>query len=225
MSEQNKISNRKSNLNDEVHFDTLSIRDFSTELGSDSPTPGGGSTAALAGLMAASLVSMVSKISQSHSTIGSEREIFEPIITKAGQYQQQFMQLINDDTMAFNKIYKCYQLPKATEFQKKARTGAIQAATKHAAEVPLDTARLGVEVLGLVDELTRIGYDRTITDTGVACLMAYSAVLGACWNVKINLRSLKDNDYINEKSIEVEEILNKTNSLYIAIKTTVEQKI
>ena len=206
-------------------LDKLSIVDFNTELGSSSPAPGGGSTAALAGALACSLVCMVAKITLKRSEEPKKNIELKEIITEAETTQKQLLHLINDDTEAFNAIMNCFKMPKNTDSEKDARSAAIQDATKHAAEVPLRTARFGLSALTWAKTLTEIGSQNAITDSGVAGVMAYSAIKGAIWNVKINLGSIKDSGFVQESNFEMEKILETTNKLWSEIHRNVEEKV
>jgi formiminotetrahydrofolate cyclodeaminase len=203
----------------------LSIIDFAHELGSDNPAPGGGSTAALAGALSCSLISMVAKITIKRSEDPDINIKLKKLITEAETSGHEFTILINDDTDAFNEIMKSFKLPKENDNEKKSRSEAIQAATKHAAEVPLKTARLGLQTLTSVKTLTEIGSENTITDTGVAGLMANSAIKGAIWNVKINLGSIKDSGFVQETNFELEKILESSRILWSEIQKTVEEMV
>ena len=200
-----------------TELDKLSVEDFTAELGSGSPAPGGGSAAALAGALACSLVSMVAKVTLNKLEDEGIRDKLDNMATESEQTRAQFLKLINSDTLAFNEIMKSYKLPKTTDFEKDARYTAIQAATKHAAKVPLNTAQLGVKALGWVEELTEVGSENAITDTGVAGLMAYTAVTGAIWNVKINLGSIKDTTFVQKTNEEMNRILSSLSEHWLTI--------
>lgn len=218
---KNGLENMESLLN----LYELSVSDFSKELSSKSPAPGGGSTAALAGALACSLVGMVSKITLKKSEKPDTNIILKRLIDDSESTRCEFLILINDDTEAFNEILKSFKLPKNSEAEKQVRLNAIQKATKHATNLPLKTARLGLKTMEWVKELAEIGAVNAITDTGVAGLLAYSAVRGAIWNVKINLGSIKDSGFVQETNFEIEKILNSLNSTWKDIQTRVEDKI
>ena len=214
-----------------TELNELSITDFTAELGSDSPAPGGGTTAALAGAMACGLTAMVARITLNKIKLKDSADIevdlstLEEIISNSDSAREKFLSLMNDDTDAFNKILHSFRMPKSNDEEKERRKSAIQAATKHASEVPLETAKLAIRTLGWVKELINIGTTTAITDTGVAGVMAYSAVKGALWNVKINLGSIKDSGFIQETNFEIEKILSSLNKLWPEIQKSVETKI
>ncbi len=210
---------------DIINLHELSIIDFTKELGSSNPAPGGGSTAALAGALACSLLSMVSKITLKNSKKPAVNIKLKELLDKTEHNQKLFIQLMNEDTLAFNKIIKSFKLPKTTPDETIHRSQAIQDATKHATEVPLKTTRLALATLEIGKELTELGSENAISDTGVAGLMAYSALKGAIWNVKINLSSIKDSGYVQETNLEIEKIMESVNKLWPEIQRIVENKI
>jgi formiminotetrahydrofolate cyclodeaminase len=206
-------------------LDNLTISDFAAELGSDNPAPGGGSTAALAGVLACSLAGMVAKITLKHSEDPEVMSKLKEIITETDSIGNQFQKLINDDTEAFNDIMSSFKLPKDTESEKQIRSESIQTAIKHAAEVPLKTAQLGLHALSWVKTLTEIGLENAITDTGVAGLMAYSTINGGVWNVKINLGLIRDSEFVQETNLKLEKITQTTETQWVDIQSVVEAKI
>jgi formiminotetrahydrofolate cyclodeaminase len=192
----------------------LTITDFAQELGSSSPAPGGGSTAALAGALACSLIGMVGKITLKRSEDPGKNIELKKMVDESEEDQKRFLALVNDDTAAFNKILESFRLPKGSEPEKQARSEAIQNATKHAAQVPLKTARLAWKALERVKVMLELGSENAVTDTGVAGLMAYSALKGALWNVKINLGSIKDPGFVQETNFELEQLMEKINHFW-----------
>jgi formiminotetrahydrofolate cyclodeaminase len=203
----------------------LTITDFAQELGSSSPAPGGGSTAALSGALACSLINMVGKITLKRSEDPDKNIKLKKMVDESEEDQKQFLSLVNDDTAAFNKILQSFKLPKDSEHEKQSRTEAIQAATKHAAEVPLSTARLAWKALERAGSMIDIGSENAVTDTGVAGLMAYSSLKGAVWNVKINLGSIKDPGFVQETNLELEQLMEKINHFWPEFLKNVEGKL
>ncbi len=210
-----------------VKLNQLSVAGFADELGSASPAPGGGSTAALAGSMACGLISMVVRITlkREEEIEGVQKRKLMEWLTDSDSTRKQFLDLINEDTDAFNEIIKSYKLPKSTNDEKQKRDMAIQRATKYAAEVPLSTAQLSLKTLARVKDLLEICAPQTITDLGVAGVMAYVAVTGAVWNVKINLGTMKDNDYVKEKQEKLNKIVKTASEHWEIIRNSVESKI
>jgi len=180
---------------------------FLDEVASSSPAPGGGSVAALSGALGAALSSMVCNLTrekQGYETVQNEiREILE----KSEELRKDLTDLIDKDTDAFNEVMKALKMPKETEDQKEQRTNAIQAAFKQAAEVPLETARKCIQILDIAHVVAEKGNKNSISDAAVSALMAQTGVQAAMLNVRINLSSIKDPEYVQQVSTELHELL------------------
>jgi len=183
------------------------IKMFLDEVASSSPAPGGGSVAALSGALGAALSSMVCNLTrekQGYETVQNEiREILE----KSEELRKDLTDLIDKDTDAFNEVMKALKMPKETEDQKEQRTNAIQAAFKQAAEVPLETARKCIQILDIAHVVAEKGNKNSISDAAVSALMAQTGVQAAMLNVRINLSSIKDPEYVQQVSTELHELL------------------
>ena len=182
------------------------VTDFLDEVASKSPAPGGGSTAALAGSLAASLTSMVC-----HLTIGKqgyqdiERQM-KKTLQESEQIRQHLTSLIDEDTQAFDSVIAAFQMPKTTEKEQQKRRQAIQEGYKKAATVPLATAHYCNQLWEHILFIAQRGNKNSISDAGVASLLAHAGVLGALLNVKINLASIKDQAYKKQMNTEIQEL-------------------
>jgi len=186
----------------------MKLKDFIDELSSDSPAPGGGSVAALAGALSSALSSMVCNL-----TIGKEKYKdveydMEKILDRVEDIRERFMELIDRDTEAFNRVMEAFKLPKNTEEEKKIRKEKIQDALKGAALVPLETARMCAEMIELCKEIAEKGNKNSITDVGVAAIMAKAGLESAILNVKINLKSINDENFIESLLYEIDILKN-----------------
>ena len=112
------------------------------------------------------------------------------------------MRAVDEDTAAFEQVIQAMRLPQGSPDQEEARLKAIEAGYRHATEVPMNTARLCLEVLQLAMEATRRGMPASITDAGTACWMARAGVESALYNVRVNLGELQDSEW---KSALIEE--------------------
>ena len=185
---------------------SMKIGGFLSELASDSPAPGGGSVAALAGSLGASLSSMVCNL-----TIGKEKYAdvqleIKDTLKKSEQLRKELIKLIDEDTEAFNDVMKAFKMPKETEEQKEKRKQAIQKGYKTAAKVPLETAKVCEKILDIAMVVAKKGNKNSITDAAVSALMAQAGVKSAILNVKINLGSIKDDEFVERISFEIDEL-------------------
>ncbi|MBR4198072.1 MAG: glutamate formimidoyltransferase [Bacteroidales bacterium] len=168
---------------------------FANETASESPAPGGGSISAYMGALAASLATMVANLSSHKAGWDDRWEEFSNWAVKGQRIKDELLHLVDEDTNAFNKIMDAFGLPKKTDEEKKARTAAIQEATKYATQVPFRTMQKAFEAFEVINAMVEIGNPNSITDAGVGALCARSAVIGAGLNVKINAASLKDEEF------------------------------
>lgn len=203
----------------------LSLNAFVNETASESPAPGGGSIAAYVGSLGAALATMVANLS-SHKRGWDERwEEFSDWAEKGKYFQEKLLKLVDEDTRAFNRIMDAFALPKENEAEKKLRTGAIQAATKNAIEIPLEVMKTAFASLEVIKAMAEIGNPNSVSDAGVGALCARTAVYGAYLNVKINASGLKDKEFVVSVLDEAQSILQKAIRLEKEILKVVESKI
>lgn len=168
------------------------VRDFVEETSRESPAPGGGTVAACMGALGAALGTMVANLS-AHKPGWDERWAFFSDYAAQGQaLLSRLLRLVDDDTAAFNRLMAAFQMPKKTEAEQAERDRAIEAATLHAAEVPLETMRTASEVFPLCKVMAAEGNPASVSDAGVGALAARAAVVGAALNVRINAKQLHD---------------------------------
>ncbi len=154
--------------------------------------PGGGSVAALAGALGASLGQMVAGLSRKKK---SQAAFVAPLSAALAEFlaaAEMLTKAIDRDAESFNAVMAAYKLPQETVEEKRARGAAIEQATQGAAEVPMQVAEKAVEVYERLGQLEAMSSASMLSDLRVARLMAAAAVRGALENVAINLSSLSD---------------------------------
>jgi len=180
-------------------LDTKSVREFISELGSNSPVPGGGSVAALSSSLASALSSMVFNLTVGKKAYNSlseeEKAQVNSSLEITSNLKDEFLDLMNEDTVAFNSVMEAFKLPKETEEEKAIRSEKIQEGYKVAIAVPLEVAKRTFNLYEHILVAVKYGNKNAISDGGVAALMAQSAIEGAILNVRINLSGLKDEEY------------------------------
>jgi formiminotetrahydrofolate cyclodeaminase len=184
----------------------LSVKGFLDSVASGDPVPGGGSVSALCGGLAAALAEMVSRltIGKTHDK-AMEAKMIE-IMETASKIRAALTEDIDRDSNAYSNVMKAYKMPKETDQEKKERQNAIQEALKEAAGVPLEVAEMGIRLLNLAENLVREGNQNAITDAAVSALVARSAIIGALYNVRINLLSIRDATFRDRVKHEAERI-------------------
>ncbi|MBQ3781489.1 MAG: cyclodeaminase/cyclohydrolase family protein, partial [Bacteroidaceae bacterium] len=170
------------------------LSSFAEETSRESPAPGGGSVAAYMGALGAALGTMVANLSAHKAGWDDRWEHFSKYAERGQALLREMLRLVDEDTAAFNQLMAAFQMPKKTEAEQAERDRAVEAATLHAAEVPLQTMRTASEVFPLCKAMADEGNPSSVSDAGVGALAARSAVLGAALNVRINAKELKDKD-------------------------------
>lgn len=165
---------------------------FVDEVSSESPAPGGGSVSALMGSLAAALATMVANLTVGKKGYEAAWQDLSALAEEGQRVKDALLRAVDEDTEAFNRVMDAMRLPKGTPDQNEARSIAVEQANKHAAEVPLRTARLCLDALHLAARAAERGNVNSASDAGVAALAARAGVEGAVLNVRINLGSIAD---------------------------------
>jgi formiminotetrahydrofolate cyclodeaminase len=192
---------------------SLSVDDFLNELASSTPAPGGGSVSALAASLGAALTSMVCRLTIGKKIYADVQGEMEKVLKRSEELRAKFNSIIDEDTDAFNKVMAAYGLPKGSEEQKTKRTAEIQEAMKAATLVPLKLIELCLEAMKLVKIIVEKGNQNSISDAGVAALMLQAGCEGAAMNVKINLGSLGDSNFVDQIKTKLEQHLASLNAV------------
>jgi glutamate formiminotransferase / formiminotetrahydrofolate cyclodeaminase len=203
----------------------MKLTDFIDEVSRESPAPGGGSIAALAGSLGISLSSMVSNLTANKR--GSEA--VDDILNKAAEECQEIkialVKAIDDDTNAFNAYMDARRLPNKTEEEQKAREDAMQAGLKQAVMVPLNTAKQSFRAIVIAEAVAKNGNPNSITDVGVGAQSAYTGVLGGIYNVLINLKDINDQKFVDEMKKSCAELKEKAQKKLEEVLAFVESKL
>ncbi len=198
---------------------------FLDELASSSPAPGGGSVAALSGALGAALTTMVCNLTIGKKKYAEVEADLKKVRTEAEKLRATFTRLIDEDTLAFNKVMEAFALPKDSEAQKTLRGAAIAAATKEATLIPLEVMKHCIDGMALAQQVASSGNANSVSDAGVSALMLHAACEGAALNVKINLNGLGDSDFVGWKSDEVMSLLKTSRMMLEETMEMVGEKI
>ena len=203
----------------------MSLTGFANETASESPAPGGGSISAYVGTLGVSLGTMVANLSAHKRGWDDRWEEFSDWAEKGQQFKDELLRLVDEDTMAFNKIMDAFGLPKKTAEEKRARKEAIEAASKYAMEIPFKVMETAYHSIAVMRAMAENGNPNSASDAGVGALCALTAVEGAYLNVKINAMSITDKKFTEEMLQRAEDLAQKARACRDMIIATVEQKI
>jgi len=201
------------------------VFDFSDEVSRESPAPGGGSIAALAGALGAALASMVSNLTANRR--GSERvdAILNGAAEQAQEIKERMIRAVDADTNAFNSYMAARRLPSKTAEEKAIRKAAEQEGLKQAVAIPLETARLSLQAMELCQTVAEHGNPNSITDVGVGAQMAFSGVKGGVYNVLINLKDITDPDFNAEMRQACEALLQSAGATLISMESRLDKAL
>lgn len=184
------------------------IRDFVKRLASDSPTPGGGSAAALCGALSGSLSAMVCNLTIGKEKYEDVRSEMEKALNDSSSIIERLMELVDEDSEAYQSVIAALRLPKENEDERRKRMDAMQNALRRAIAVPTEVMELSLEAMKVAYLVTRKGNRSAVSDAGSAAMLAFASLHAAMMNVKINLKEVEDKDFkdsVKERLSEMEE--------------------
>lgn len=174
----------------------LTVKGFLTETAGSAPVPGGGSISALNGAVATALAEMVANLTIGKKKYAEVEGEMQKVAAKASEARERLVDYIDKDSEAYDKVFAAFKLPKETDEQKAERSRVIQEATKYAAEVPMHVAEEAYAIMETISYVAHNGNQNAVTDGCVAMMAARTCVLGALLNVRINLSSIKDEEFV-----------------------------
>jgi formiminotetrahydrofolate cyclodeaminase len=184
----------------------LTLAEFNERLASAEPVPGGGSASAVAGSLAASLVSMVAELSKrpkymEHSALHGKVE------ADGRELAARLLRLADEDAASYAAFASALKLPRETVLERETRSAAMRAAARVASEVPMQCVETCLEVILAAESLAGRCNQNASSDLTVATLLAEAAAKGAAANVRVNLASVEDDAWAEEMEARVAEIL------------------
>ncbi len=198
------------------------LKAFLDETASKAPVPGGGSIAAMSAATAAALTEMVANLTIGKKGYDDVQEEMAELASTLPNVRNGFIADIDRDADAFNKVMDAFKMPKETDEEKAERRQAIQDGMKNAATVPLEVARNAFGIMEFAAKVVEKGNKNAVTDGAVAAMMARTAVLSALFNVKINLGSIKDEEFVKKVSEEVSQLESEVQEVEKKILSKVE---
>jgi len=190
-----------------IDIRSQTIGEFLDEQANGSATPGGGAAAAVAGAMAAALMSMVSRLTIKRKKYAPVREQMQTIHTRTEAIRQEMTNLAQLDAYVFDRVMAAYRMPHQTETQRSVRTASIQNTLMDATQVPLKVAVQAAELFDYAPTLAEKGNQNGIGDLGVGLLLADNALRSALINIDINLNLIQDDAFKEGVQARVAEIL------------------
>ena len=198
--------------------------DLIDEVSRDSPAPGGGSVAAMSGSLGVALGVMVANLCVSKAGFEEHSEELGKIAEDGQEIKEFLVNAIDEDTNAFDKVIKAMRMPNDSDSEKKIRAEKMQEGYKSAAEVPLEVVEYCFRALNTCDRISKIMDDSMASDVGSGAQMSIAGARAAAYNVKINLKTITDNEYTSKTNKKLEKLLSECEKVLQIVIKRVEKK-
>jgi formiminotetrahydrofolate cyclodeaminase len=208
-----------------VKLTDKSLEAFVNALASSSPTPGGGSVAALSGALGAALVSMVCNLTVGKKKYAMVQEDVAQLLGQSERLRAQLIGLIEADAQVFTQVSQAMKMPRKTDEEKANRAAKMEEALKAATHVPMEVAEACVGIMNLCRPVAEKGNANVVSDAGVAILMAEAGLRSAALNVLINLGWIKDQDFVSVMRARLDHLLEGATSLRDEVYGYVESRL
>ena len=196
--------------------------DFIDEVSRETPTPGGGSVAALAGALGGALAAMVVNLSVGKGEFDDRYEQLCSIADQAQVVKDRLVRMVDENTQAFDSVLTGKRMPKDTEEERALRSGAIEEGYKAATLIPLETASRCLEAMSLCQEVAGMASAEMISDVASGALMAHAGLKSAIYNVLNNLPNISDETFGKEVRVKLDKLLQKADEIARAVEEVVE---
>jgi methenyltetrahydrofolate cyclohydrolase len=173
----------------------LSVREFTAQLASSEPTPGGGSAAALGGALGAGLVSMVCNFTVGRDKYADVEEEMQAVLARSEELRRELEQAVEDDVAAYGGYRTASAMPRESDDEQRARAAALDTALRESTLVPLGVAERAAELLELSVRAAELGNRFLISDAAVGAELAAAALRSAALNVRLNLGGIDDEEF------------------------------
>ena len=213
------MPNNKGELANRITFDLID------EVSRDSPAPGGGSVAAMSGSLGVALGVMVANLCVSKAGFEDHGEELGRIAEDGQEIKEFLVNAIDEDTNAFDKVIKAMRMPNDSDSEKERRAEKMQEGYKSAAEVPLEVVEYCYKALSTCDRISKIMDDSMASDVGSGALMSIAGARAAAYNVRINLNSIKDEEYVNGTKAKLDKLISNCDKKLKKVTNRVEEKL
>jgi len=204
---------------------TETLEEFLRRLAEASPTPGGGSAAALCGAVASALAGMVAGLALGKTGYENVQSDVRDVVHKAEALRRRFTELVTLDSDAFENVSLAYKMKKGTDAERATRREAIQHSLKEATLVPLETMERAVETLHIAQDALEKGARSAFTDAGAAGLLAKACLEAAHLNVRVNVASLEDAAFRDETQGKADDLERRGTALAVRIAEGVRTRL
>jgi glutamate formiminotransferase/formiminotetrahydrofolate cyclodeaminase len=197
--------------------------DFVDEVSRDTPAPGGGSVSALAGALGAALGGMVANLSIGKGDFDGRYQELCALADRAQEIKDALVRGVDADTQAFDAVIAGLRMPKDTPEEREIRDRAIQEGYREATLVPLTTVEQCRDALKICLEMVRMAPEEMMSDVGTGALVARAGLIGAAYNVRINLKSIDDEAFGARMREELQGLVEEGEGLAREVESFMEE--
>jgi len=201
------------------------LREFLSDTSSRSPTPGGGSVSALTGALGASLLCMVANFTLGKKKYREVEGEVREILKEAEKLKDKLTTMIQQDIEAYQRLSQAMRASRDNSLVKEGRARILEDSLEEASEVPLRVAQLSYQLIKLGERLLSKGNPSLITDTGIGVLLGEAALQSAALNVEINLISVKDEEFREDKRIALSTLLSEGKRVREEVLRKIKQRL
>ncbi len=196
------------------------VTNFTEQLASPAPVPGGGGASALVGAIGAALGDMVGELTVGKKKYADVEEDVRALMAKAQDLRMRLLACVEKDAALFEPLSKAYGIPKDDP----ARDEIMEKCLRDAASAPLEVFDLCCEAILLQQEFAEKGSRLVISDAATGAALCWGAMYGAAVNVKVNTRLMKDRAYAEKINAHVDEAMAKYRPIAEKVYEDVYQK-
>jgi len=189
-----------------MELKNLTVAEFSALTASDAPAPGGGSVSALVGNLSSALATMVANLTIGREKYADSQDEMKWILSELPEISDALLLAVDEDSRAFDSYMAALALPKATDEERATRSAAMQEGLKAASKVPLRVAQTACRLFAYLKAALTLGNKNAVTDAMVGVMLARTCALGAIFNVRVNLSSIRDEAFVAELSAECDRL-------------------
>ena len=201
------------------------LKDFIEDTSSRTPTPGGGSVSALTGALGASLLCMVANFTLGKKRYKEVEDEAKRLLKEVEELKEKLTRLIQEDIEAYEQVHQVIKASRGTSEKGKDSSQLLEKAFKQASSIPLRTAQLCLQLIKLGEKLLLIGNPNLITDTGIGVLFGEAALQSAALNVEINLISIKDEEFREDKRRTLSPLLSQGKRIKDGVLRKIKQEL
>ncbi|MCO6462475.1 MAG: glutamate formimidoyltransferase [Saprospiraceae bacterium] len=201
----------------------LTVAGYADLTASESPAPGGGSASAAVGAFGVALGVMVANLTSSKKGYEKNRKMYSDFAVHGQEIKARLLHLIDEDTRAYNGIIEAIRLPKATQEEAAIRLKAMADATRNAIEVPYQAMVTAAEAIPLIAAMVEKGNPNSVSDAAVGGLCLRTAITGAYYNVRINMKGFEDAAFVEKMSKDARNLFESSMKQLDAVAAMVEE--